>query len=260
MTGIFFFLSPAFAHATVYTLTDGNSSVQIDGASQAGLFDWVIDGQDQAKQQWFWYRVGSSGPESSIDTIGPASAVQSDPSHLSLTYTASQFSIQIVYSLLGGSFGSGASDLSEQVNISNPSQLSFHFFQYSDLDLNGTAGADSVSLGKNLQNKFNEAMQSEGSAVLAEVVAPGATHGEAGISPATLNSLNDGSATTLNDSATSAGPGDVTWAFQWDLSSTSILLSKDLNISGVAVPEPATASLFVSAIVAFGLWRNHRKR
>jgi len=244
---------------SIYTLSDGNSVVQIDGASQTGLFNWSVDGQNQASQQWFWYRVGSSGGESSINTIGAATAVQSDASHLSLTYTASQFSIQIVYSLLGGSGGSGASDLSEQVNISNPSHLDFHFFQYSDLDLGGTAGGDSIQLGTNLSGMFNEAFQSEAGTTLAETVtSPGANHASAAFFNSTLTLLNDGNPTTLNGNAGPLGPGDVTWAFEWDSTQTSILVSKDLNISGV-VPEPSTLSLLSSAIVAFGLWRNRRK-
>ena len=49
------------------------------------------------------------------------------------------------------------------------------------------------------------------------VVTPGATHGEAGLFPQTRNNLNDANPTTLNDIAGPAGPGDVTWALEWDL-------------------------------------------
>ena len=53
-------------------LTDFNSTVVIDPTSQAGMYTWTVDGVDQMWQQWFWYRIGSAGPEQSIDTLGLA--------------------------------------------------------------------------------------------------------------------------------------------------------------------------------------------
>src|SRR5208337_545666 len=74
----------------IYTLSSGNSSVSIDLGSQAGMYNWTVDGQNQLNQQWFWYRVGSSGPEASIDTIGMPTVQTYGTSILDTTYTASK--------------------------------------------------------------------------------------------------------------------------------------------------------------------------
>jgi len=58
----------------IYTLQDGNSLVTVDVGSQAGVTGWTVDGVDNLRQQWFWYRVGSSS-EASIDTISPAAVL-----------------------------------------------------------------------------------------------------------------------------------------------------------------------------------------
>ena len=71
-------LSPP-ASATVVTLSDGNSSVAVSPDTQAGMYNWTINGVNILYQQWFWYRVGDSGPEKSIDTLGtPTTTVSSD--------------------------------------------------------------------------------------------------------------------------------------------------------------------------------------
>ena len=59
------------AEAQIVTLTDNNSSAQVDVGSQAGMFNWSIQGQNQLNQQWFWFRVGQA-PEAAINTISPA--------------------------------------------------------------------------------------------------------------------------------------------------------------------------------------------
>jgi len=51
-------------------LTSGNSVVKIDPFNPSGMNSWVVDGQNQLYQQWFWYRTASQTREYSIDTIG----------------------------------------------------------------------------------------------------------------------------------------------------------------------------------------------
>ncbi len=49
-----------------------------------------------------------------------------------------QFSLQVVYSLVGGANGSGTADLTEQIKIQNrPCALAFNFFQYANFQLGG---------------------------------------------------------------------------------------------------------------------------
>ena len=43
----------------VVHLTNGNSRVAIQPAEPRGMDSWIVGGQTQQYQQWFWYRVGS---------------------------------------------------------------------------------------------------------------------------------------------------------------------------------------------------------
>jgi hypothetical protein len=244
------------------TLSDANSLVNIDPASQSGLYAWLADGQDQSFQQSFWGRIGNVGGEFGISSISAPTIVMPDARTLNVTYANSQVQVQIIYSLLGGALGSGSSDVGEQIKITNlsGSSYNFNFFQYVDFDLLNTPGGDSVQLGRNLQNKFNEAFQTDGSSAFAETVAaPGADHGQVDFFPNTLNQLNDGLPTTLNDTAVS-GVGDVTWAMQWTFNldpGQTKLISKDLNLQ---VPEPSSLSLISLGLVALGVLKRNRRQ
>ena len=44
-------LSVGPARAAIYTLTDQNTSISIDGGSQAGISNWTVDGVDVLHQQ-----------------------------------------------------------------------------------------------------------------------------------------------------------------------------------------------------------------
>lgn len=224
------------------TLTSNNSTAEIDPYSQAGMNKWLVDGSGALKQQWFWYRVGSTA-EHSIDTISAPAITSISASSAKLIYTApGLFDIQVTYTLTGGLLGSGASDIDEQIRINNLSgnPLDFHFFQYSDFNL---GASDSVGLSQNLLGKFNRSVQTyAGGAIQETVVAPGANHGEVAGTPFTLNRLNDGLATTLNDSLNAVG--DVSWAFQWDFqiaAGGSAQIGKDKRLA--VVPEPTTTAL-----------------
>jgi hypothetical protein len=242
------------------TLVNNNSSANIDPNSQAGMFNWFVDGQNQLNQQWFWYRIGSLGPESSINTISAPAIVRPDAKTAYITYTGNGFSVEVDYVLTGQTPGSGLADIRESIRIHNSldSPLAFHFFQYSDFDLGSTTGNDIVQLGKDNAGLFNEALQTDGTQFLNENgVTPGANHGEAALFNATLVKLNDANPTTLNDNAGPVGPGDVTWALQWDFNIVGggdALISKQKHLE---VPEPSSLVLISLGAVAFTL---HRRR
>ena len=58
------------ASAALYTLTDQNSSVTVDTASQAGAYNWAVDGQDILYQR---YEYGSYPGTSALATSGTGS-------------------------------------------------------------------------------------------------------------------------------------------------------------------------------------------
>jgi hypothetical protein len=84
--------------------------------------------------------------------------------------------------------GSGQSSLQETISIHNAAAttLNLHFFQYSDFDLAGTAGGDTVTLYRDAFNLFHQAVQSDGSVMSVTTVSASANHGEANFYPTTL--------------------------------------------------------------------------
>jgi hypothetical protein len=260
-------LSARQSHATIVALSDNNSVAHVDVSSSAGMSDWRVDGQNQLNQQWFWYRVGNVNPEASIDTISAPSITQPNARTLQTVYNNGSFSVEVDYLMTGGLAGSGQSDIGESIRINNltANLLDFHFFQYSDVDLGGVVGGQTVQLGKNLHNLFNEALQTGPVGTLDEsttVDTPGANHGEANVFNATLVKLNNGVPDTLNDNVGPVGPGDVTWALQWDFSIApggSALISKDKFLT---VPEPSSLvliSLGLACLARRGFYRRWAK-
>ncbi|MBN1344012.1 MAG: hypothetical protein JXQ73_15110 [Phycisphaerae bacterium] len=235
--------------ADIYTLTDDNSTATFktsgDAYSTLGMNSWTVDGVDHLFQQWFWYRVGDVGGESAIDTLDLVLAGTTDTNFdgdvdtLFLKYEGFGFTTEVRFTLDGGAIDSGASDLAEQITITNTGRqdLDFHFFQYVDFDLNGTGAGDTVEF-----LNANTVQQHAENAWLSEtVVTPAANHHEAADYPYTLNHLNDQSPSTLNDNDFASG--DVTWAFQWDFAlapGESFQISKDKQI---VVPAPGAALL-----------------
>ncbi len=235
---LFFICSPAQSRAGLFTLSDDNSVAEFDTGNQAGAYSWQVDGVEQLYQQWFWFRVGNTA-ESSLDALPIAVEGATDANFdgfddtLFTSYNGPGFTIQVRYGLNGGAVGSNASDMSEQISIHNTSgsNLDFHFFQYTDFDLQGLAGNDTAVF-----TNPNAVQQASGAYRLTEtVVTPVPNHREIAVYPTTVNNLNDGLPTTLSDTPIGQvlGPADLTWAFQWDVTIApggTFQISKDKNL------------------------------
>lgn len=250
------------AGATVITLADRNSTAVIDTGSSAGMYSWVVDDVEHIFQQWFWYRIGDTGEEFPVNSltlydenvIDTNGIVDPHDDNLSIRYgTKDTLWLDIEYSLSGGAPGSHASDIMETITIQNNSgtTLDFHFFQYTDFNLNENANNDVVVM----EDRYRVS-QSGGLWVASEtVVSPEADYIEANYynaTNATLIKLNDGFATVLNDVPT-AGPGNVTWAFQWDLtvaSGDTEIITKDKRL--YLIPEPLTMLAVFGGLLGLG--------
>jgi hypothetical protein len=240
------------SHGQITTLSSGASIARIDPYSQAGLFDWTVSGTDQLKKQWFWYRVGTAGSEFSIDTISAPTISGVSANGATITYANSSFSIDVIYGLTGNADSAG---LTETIRIINKNTdplsapLDFHFFEYTDYDLAGIPGGQSVMVYGTAARAVQTGLLG---AMGLETATPNASHREANLYDATLVKLNDALPTTLNDVLT-AGPGDVTFAFEWDYAieaGGSRLISKIKT-----VPEPSAMVLMALGLVAFTLRR-----
>lgn len=262
------------AEAQIITLEDRNSSTTFDLGTQAGFQDWQVDSVDHLHQQWFWYRVGASGGEVSLDSLGTPLNATSDTNPIDDTradtfqarYTsAGLFTVNVTYTLRGGLSGSGDSAVNAFITVMNlsASPLDFHLFQYADYDLNGSPSGDSAQISVNSSTGLpNKAVQTKGSTTLSQtIVLPDATHGEVGTFPATRTSLNDGDPTTLSNNFGPTATGDATWAFQWDLTiapgeETTVQAAASISDGAlVPVPEPETWMMVVGGLGMFFLLR-----
>jgi hypothetical protein len=249
--------------AATITLGDLNSSLAVNDQSGAIMDSWHVDGVSQLAEMDYYYRIGAAGPEANINTIPLVGAFSTDSNPFTdsqddtvamLYRSTGVVDIEVKISLLGGQAGSGWSDVTHQVKISNTGTdaLDFHLFQYADFDLGGTAGDDTVEIFSP-----DEVLQSDGNwqVAISEIITPDASHWDTSISSALRDSLTDGITTVLDDDT---GPvsGNVEYAFQWDVTlnpGDSFIVSKDMLI----IPEPSSIAL-VGVVSALGLFVRRR--
>jgi hypothetical protein len=260
-------LLPGEAMAQNVTMNNGGSTATLNlggGTGTIGMNSWSVDtlNQNQLNQQWFWYSVNNA-PQKTIDQISAAtvynfSSPASPLDNIGVVYQNSQLTVQIQYVLAGNGSGTGQADMQEYLSIVNngASSINLSFYQYSNFNL-FQDNQNNVSISGS-PGAYSSALQTTttgGGSGLAEVIdAPYANFAEAASAYQTLNNLNSGSYYTLNDQ-TSAGPGDVTWAFQWNavLASGNMLnITKDKGLSIQIVPEPSTVAFIVLGISALG--------
>lgn len=251
------------------TLEDGNSLVHFDTdpantGNRIGMDRWVVNGVNHLFNQWFWYRVGSGGPENRINTLPQTFRQTFDTNGngladaLTIQYNNGSIFMETKFSLQGGTAISGVSDVAEQIKIVNVGNttLPFHFFQYCDFDLNDDIVDDNAFIAN--APLFNTAFQIDGPTTITEsVVTPTPTTREVNIYPTTINRLDDALTSVLNGNPGPLGAGrvDYTWAFQWDFDlapGASFEISKDKHL----VPTPGTMILLGAG--ALGLRRRRR--
>ena len=244
-------------------LEDHNSIASFNPYSPALQYGWVVDNENYLVEQGFWYRIdGQEGGEKPICQLSTAPYCRAFdtngdkmPDFLRIRYDGAGLKVEVIYSLIGGSTGSGRADLGETVRITNTgtAPTTVHFFQYADFNLTPYPHWDMLEI-----RGGNTASQTAGPYRLAETVdAPAPSRVQAGVAADILGQLMDESPTTLTNFA---GPltDDVGWAFQWDFSlapGEAFLISKD---KGIVVPEPATLCLLGLGAVGIAARRFRR--
>jgi len=257
---------PSFGADFMLAYKNSSALVNITNAG-AGVVGWNVDGINNLNYQGVYYRVGNS-PEALIQSISSTPTVSfvqvpNALSKLDVTYANSLLSVQTLFQLTGSTAGSGKAGLSQTLTIKNisASPLDFHLFQYSDFDLAGLTGGQSVQFGFDTLSQPYKVTQSGGPSSLSEAINLNSApigHYYAGNTSATLSSLNDGSPTTLGDVANVSG-GNANFAYQWDVvlqPNETLTISKLMNI---IVPEPSVGSMLL-AMAAFWRYKARKAR
>ncbi|MGA3163841.1 MAG: PEP-CTERM sorting domain-containing protein [Verrucomicrobiota bacterium] len=265
-------LMPSNGMAQNITMQDGGSSAIINpgnGSGNLGMNSWSVVGQNQLVQQWFWYSVGG-GVAQPLNTLGTLSVSDNASgteglNDVTVTYDNGQLSANIEYVLNGNGVGSGSADLMEYIWIDNnsASSVTLRFYQYSNFNLLQNNN-NNVSVSSDGSGGYNGALQTTGGpggSGIAEVInAPSANRAEAAYVGQTLAELNGTPNLQLNDNQ-NAGPGDVTWAFQWNATlqpGDELDISKDKGLSIQMVPEPSTLTFIALGLGAWGLARRRQ--
>jgi hypothetical protein len=256
------------AMATPITLSDLNATATFDFAGGgSGMNDWTVDHLSQLYQQWFWYRIGNTGPELPINSLTLDSVKVSDGNRnpgndrVVAYYSGNGLDVSVDHVLTGGRPGTSVSDVAETIVVRNTtsSTIDFHFFQFVDLNLMNTPQDTLVQINVS----GNAARQTKGNYVVAETVdTPSPSLYQADYAANIRTLLTNGGPDDLNNQAAAAN-GDLGWAFQWNVALASgqeFLISKDKRFE--LVPEPGTLALLgIGAISLLGyVWRRMKKR
>ncbi len=201
---------------------------------------------------------------SSLDTLGTPVVTQANSGSLTISYTGSNgLEATVGYVLTGGATGSNTSDIGETITLQNTtgSPMPLHFYQYSNFQLGGGSVGNSLQFS-NAETVDQTATVGNMAMTLSEtaesVDVPFPSEWQGGAYPSLLNLLNSGGSVTLNDTPaigdSPIGPGDMSWAYQWDKTLApggELIISKDKDISVTPTPEPGTLALLGGAGIVF---------
>lgn len=235
------------------SVANANSSITVDPTSVFGLSSYVVDGIENDFEQSYWTRGLGATFESPLSDL-PVTAAEALGNLIMVTYGAPQFDVQVRYVLLGGSPDSHIASLLETLMFFNRTgqPIPLTLFMETDLDVGGTAENRAVGdiNGINQSAPGWSALVSANPIPDAFQIAP---------FPDLFLSLGDTASTNLTNTGSPFGPGDATFAFQWNVI-LPVGSTYTVSVQKAFVPEPATwclTALGFGTALAFGRRRRH---
>jgi hypothetical protein len=247
-------VSPARSH--LLTVVNGNSTITVDPHTFSldplvglGMIDWTVDGTSHLFDQWWAERVVGIDTEEfflSLLDLTVEEILGTNQIHLVYDDPTSDLEVDALYTLTGGALGSGQSSISEVISLTNTgiNPLEVAWFEYHDLDLNGTSANDAVF------GDVNGLTYMDGLTTAQITSAPTPNAFQVAAFSTLKDALNDAAITNLDNSG-SPFVGDATSAFQWNFNITGggaarITTTKTLQVQPAQViPEPSTLILLV---------------
>jgi len=262
-----YIISAAALAATASLATAGEPSLLIeDGNSSAAFFEgdqisWNVDGVDQIFAQSFFYRTNGMNDESNISALGLVGSSLSDTNPFSddrddtlvQLWSDGVLEVETTFGLAGGTDGSNRAGLAEQIDITNlgTSAITLSFFQYVDFDLGDTVTDTGQIVDGNTVFQSDE----DGTVFVSETVATPAPDAFQMSEFSNIEDLFGNGVVDNLDGSDSLEAGDVTWAFQWDITlgaGDSFQISKNKTIA------PAPGSMALLALGGFAATRRRR--
>jgi|LSQX01.3.fsa_nt_gb hypothetical protein len=242
------------ANADTITLTDiygPNTVVNIDPDSQAGVYEWIVDGTNHIFQNSYWYSIGN-GPITPVTSLGSPTVTPFAEFMAQVLYAGDLFDFQVDYILAGWDIGTGQSDIAQTVTVTNKtgSPLNFTLYEYLNLDLNGNKDGQTGTMTSS--GAFS---QTEG-ITLSEITinAVGSTS-EVGDAATLLAKLYSNDPIVANNSY--VGDVGVVFAMNFQLHQ-SWMMSQDNRVINGAVPEPSGIMALVGMVGLLPLMRRRR--
>lgn len=213
-----------------------------------------VNNPDHNYESWWWYRVAGQTRESAFNSgQGPGATSTFSGNAGSMTQFYTGFRADMQWEVFATGPGSGYMQTTLTITNTGSSVLDISLFNYTDIDLNNSAGDDVATL---LSSNDIVVTDSTGPYV-ATYSGVGSDGYAAQPFSALRGRLTDSLVDNLGNTGLPFAAGDFTGGFQWDVSiDPGFSRSVVATISLVLIPSPGTVAL----LAVGGLMATRRRR